>query len=277
MPVTEDQILELREAYREARVAIEQITDAVEREIGLASHRLEATETYKRLVVAGRGVEDRALQPLNVYVASLSGGENAERAVAWLDAKAREGAKKARSMLWAQLSGTAAVAAGSGVAAAVAFWDLFVGSAEAFGAALIIIVTTGGWAALHALRILSNAPAAAEELWANTWARAERTGVAADAALSNARRLALPLWVSTGVLQPPTPFTAKARARVRGLVAAAWLLGAVAVVLVAIGAYRQARTWWHHTKVHYGPPTITFQPSTPAFTVSTPTFTLPSQ
>jgi len=56
----------------------------------LAALRVEATETYNRLMSTGAGLSDPAVGPLKEYIASLSGGECAECAVTFLDTEAEE-------------------------------------------------------------------------------------------------------------------------------------------------------------------------------------------
>lgn len=52
MSASANEILKLRDAYREARTQIVANSDPIEREVGLAALRLEATHTYREAMTS---------------------------------------------------------------------------------------------------------------------------------------------------------------------------------------------------------------------------------
>lgn len=103
--------------YAAARALIDSLPDALERQIGLASLRLEATATYRQLATTGVIAYSDALSPLRDYVSALSGGERVEKVVGTVD---QYGAKQATALASAAFSG---VLTGMWAPSAIDRWD----------------------------------------------------------------------------------------------------------------------------------------------------------
>jgi hypothetical protein len=259
MAITRSQILETREALREARAEIDQERDQIEREVGLATLRLEATATYKRLVTTAAGLSDDTLAPLAEYVASLSGGETAERAVAYLDSQAKTAAKKASSHVNAAL-----VAGGlAGVGALVlGIVSQAVITAENIGAALFLLVIGGGSGLYALIRGLASVSGAAQSSFNRGWDWANSLGDRSDHALARVRQLELALWRATGAGGLPQPFTAAVRLRARIVLGISTVLAGIGILLIGVGFLRAANNWGNKTLHDITTPTYTL-PSTP--------------
>jgi hypothetical protein len=253
--ITKAQILELREAYREALTQIEGFSSAIEREVGLASHRREATDTYKRLMATGKGLDDQTLGPLNVYVSSLSGGESAEKAVTWLELKAQEGVKHATNVVVSKLIG-APLLGGAAVAAGV-FTQVAV-TAEALGGFIFTLIVGGGSGFYMIVRSFSAiGQSGADQMWDKGWARASSVGTVTDHAMQQPRLLELALWRATGAGALPQPFTARARGVAKFMLGVAWALAALGAILIVLGFARAASDWWNQNNPNRVP-TFTF-------------------
>lgn len=268
MPKGQPSIRELCEAYREARAAILQNPDPMEREIGLAALRLEAEHTYRELVTTARDLRDRDLAPLKEYVGNLTGGEAVERLVSGLDAEAEEGAKKALRDLTASLlvgTATGVVATILGIVTLAAGGAIAAG--EAVGGEALPLLFAGGSVTVMIARALyvaaQSASQATSEAWIKTWGWADSLGKTSDAAMRRARELQANIWhAATGGSWAFTPFTDKARTRAKLLVGTTWALLGLGAVLVGVGvlqaydayAAEQARL----PEFPSPPPTFTF-------------------
>src|SRR6185312_1838183 len=232
MPASANEILELRDAYREARTQIVSNPDPVEREVGLAALRLEATHTYREAVTSQAGLEDSALAPLGEYAQALQGGEAAEKAVAQLDAAALRFAKGAFSNLWAALTGTVLLASGLAVLNVIGFAAL---RANEVGTALAATVLAGGVGGVSVIRGMFYGARAAQDASVKSWAWASGVGVPSDFVLGQPRSLQTELLRRVGGRQVPRRFTTEARRRAQVVVGAMLVLAVVAVGLVAVG------------------------------------------
>jgi hypothetical protein len=238
LTATSAEIASLLDSYREARAAILALPDRVEREIGLATHRLEFRAFERTLSTSAVGVDEAARRALKEYAAELEGGEAAETAIDWLDG----GARKVLKDLTASLVGGVGVgvfvfAAGL---AAVAF-----DAAEATGELVVqgVVVLLGlpalGWFMIHLGRALAATASGAEAAMIASFGWAGQLGRAADAAMSTPRTKQAAVWhAATGQFgYHGRPFTEKARHRAELLVWAAWLLVAAGLCLIAYETY----------------------------------------
>jgi hypothetical protein len=234
MAVESSELLALRESYRAAKTAIENL-QGTEREVGLASLRLEAVATYGHLLTTAQGFRDEDAAMLKEYVVSLVGGESAEASVAWLDAQAKRLAKAAISTITNVLTG--GVLAG-GAATVVGVIVLIAGAAVDAGAGLVTAFLGGGSVTYAIWRTIGAAADGGQQAWIQSWGWASSIGVQSDAALADARHRSRAIWAgATGAPWRVRPFTAAARERAQLLVGAAWTLVAVGALLMAIGAW----------------------------------------
>lgn len=233
MSVERSELLELRESYRGARTAIEKL-DGLERDVGLASLRLEAVATYGHLVTTAQGLRDEDAAVLKEYVVNLVGGEDIEASVAWLDSQAKKLANSAISTITTVLSG--GVLAG-GAAAVAGVVVLIVSAGVDAGAGLATALLGGGSVAYFIVRTIGAAAEGGQQAWVKSWGWASSIGVASDAALADARQRSREIWATAiGAPWRGKLFTAAARQRAQVLVGAAWTLVAIGVLLIGIGA-----------------------------------------
>jgi hypothetical protein len=183
MPVGKSELLDLRESYRAARTAIEKLS-GLERDVGLASLRLEAVATYGHLLTTAQGLRDEDAAVLKEYVVNLVGGEDIEASVAWLDSQAKTLAKSALSTITSVLGG--GVLAG-GVATIAGVIVLIASAAVDAGAGLVTAFLGGGSVAYAIIRTIGAAAQGGQEAWIKSWSWASSVGVASDAALADAR------------------------------------------------------------------------------------------
>ncbi len=181
-----ERILELREAYREAGETIDRFAEGIEREVGLASLRLEATQTYNRLMSRGRGLKDSATDPLKAYVGSLSGGEFAEQSVRYLDQQARQAVIAAGKTLYSALLGTAAL---SGVTLTLGIVFAAAHTAENIGATAWAAFVAGGSAAYGLYRLVVASASGLSSGYIRSMDWASNVGRRSDAALAKLVRL----------------------------------------------------------------------------------------
>lgn len=235
MPKATSDFVQLREAYREARSQIDGL-DGMERDLGLAALRLEATHTYKQLATTAPGMRDEDLAVLKDYVDNLLGGEVSERVVASFDAQAERGAKALLSSLYASLAGTALVGV---LATAAGVFTTAVLTAEQLGAALVTAAVGGGAVLYGMIRAAIEGGKATEEAWIKSWGWASALGMRSDQAMGNARALQAKIaQAATGRAWSPHPFTEKARTRAQFVVGVAWVLVALGVALLGWGVVR---------------------------------------
>lgn len=234
MPVGRSELLELRESYRGARTAIEKLP-GTEREVGLASLRLEAVATYGHLMTTAQGLRDEDAAELKEYVVNLVGGESIEASVARLDAQAKKLAKSAISTITNLLGG--GVLAG-GAATVFGVVVLIAGAAVDAGAGLVTAFLGGGSVSYAIWRTFGVAAQSGQQAWIQSWGWASSIGVASDAALADARQRSREIWAcATGAPWRVQPFTVDARQRAQLLVGVAWTLVAIGAALMLIGAW----------------------------------------
>ncbi|HYP56379.1 MAG TPA: hypothetical protein VEQ41_08795 [Solirubrobacterales bacterium] len=218
----------LRTSYQEARARIEALADPVERDIGLATLRLEARHTLNQLRTTAAGLSEEDLRPLSAYVAALEGGEGAEAAVERIDATVeRVLSDVSSSLLTMQLVGAAsAIAAGLAWLAGV-FQDL--GSALAFG-----ILGGAAGPILTGTRFVGSA---SQEVGTAAWRWAEQLGGEAERAMERPREIERRLWAA--FVAAPWRYESlaeRARARAKRIILGVWFLVGFAAVAMAIGA-----------------------------------------
>lgn len=242
MTATLSDVEELREAYREARAKIANFADPLERDVGLAALRLEATRTYRELVTTAVGLSDTSVAPLKEYVANLTGGERVTMSVDALDRGAESFAKK----IFGDLAASLAVAQTVGVITVLA--DILLIAAvvgDHVGAFVFGVVLVGGGGLMFLLRSGQVVGPALESVWQRSWVWANTLGTYADAALEPARRAQAAVLAKSQAGGAALPwFTAKARTRSQLVMGAVWTAAAIAAVLVAIGVWKAATQWW---------------------------------
>jgi hypothetical protein len=227
--------LRLRDAYRLAKTTIEGF-DGLERDVGLASLRLEAVEAYKQFHSTGAGLRDADTAILKNYVDSLLGGEGVETSVAWLEARVKQLSTAAFSAILGYLL-TGVVAAIVLAVAGVVF-NLLAAVLSGIQAAVALILSSS--AAMHVVyRLLQPMSSGGQKLWIEGWGWASSLGKRSDAALAEPRRLGLEMWTAmTGTPWQPKPFTTAARGNAQGIVGFTWAVLLVGAGVVAVGALR---------------------------------------
>jgi len=261
MAVTASDVLELREAFRGARAQIDQSVDPIERDVGLASLRLEATETYKRVMSTGAGVTDDAIAPLKDYVASLSGGETAERAVALFDREAKQAISKASHAVNAALIGTSL---SGGVALVIGVVAQVVMTAQTVGAALFLLVIGGGSGGYAAVRLIAGVGGGVQSGMDRGWEWADNLGKWSDNVLASARELEAKVWRATGATSGVPFFTTRVRRRAQIIAFLSSAAVAIGIGLIVIGFVRAGAGWYNKEKGQLVPT------GTQPFTFTTP-------
>lgn len=241
MATTASDIERLREAYREARSTILGFADPLERDVGLAALRLEATHAYRELLTTARGLDDATLAPLKEYVGSLTGGE---RVVGGVDALDR-GAQALGKQVLKEALGALGLAKAGGFAALASVLGFLALALQGAGELLVGVALAGGSGLFLLLRAGQTVAPAAGQLWERSWARAAALGVPSDRALAEARTLQAHVLAGHGAAGLPTQrFTDRVRGWAQlGLVVVSLLL-AGAAILVVIGAYGAVSDWW---------------------------------
>lgn len=246
--VTSAKVKKLREAYRQAGEEINGMAaGSDEREIGLATLRQEATQTYNRLMGTPE-MRDATVKPFKEYVSTLTGGESVEKLVATVDAS---GAKVIRDVVSSLYKGVALGAVGTIVTLLV----LAATSAEDLGKALVPLLAGGSIPLFHVFRALTEGAEAGKSGWIRSWDWANGLGVASDRALMQARSLRNEIWPESAAHWASQQFTTKVRSRAKALLGVTWLLVALALLFVAIGVGKAAQ---ERTKPP-PPPDITIQ------------------
>ena len=223
-------VRELRDAYGDARAEIEKF-DGTEREIGLATLRLEATHTYKQLATTGSVFTDDDLAPLEKYVQNLIGGEGAERAMVWLEARAQSMAKQVFTSILSSIATgavTGTVLLGFGVIATVS------ASAHKLGVSIGSVIAASGTALYFFSRTVYQGGEVGHDAASKGWAWASTLGSESDRALAKARSLEVTLWRAVGASPwQYSPFTNKVRLRAQIVVAGVGALVVAGLMLVA--------------------------------------------
>lgn len=241
MPLTAREISELCEAYREARASILQIPNELERDVGLAALRLEALHAYRELATTATGLTDGTLAPLKEYASNLKGGERIESSVDALDNQAQSFASEVLKDLWGFLT-TGAVVGMFAVIADIVLLAAIAG--QRIGALIFGAVIAAGSALIFVIRSADVASRWLAQTWQATWDWASSLGVAADAALSEARRLQREmLQREAGGGLGLQRFTDRVRTRAQIVMGVAWSAVVIAGVLVAFGIVQAAMNW----------------------------------
>lgn len=239
MPLSAEEVHGLCETYRQTRAELEALPDPTERDVGLASLRLEATATYRQLVTTAAGLPPGRLAPLETYVANLVGGEAPERWVGTIDAQAEAAGKKVLQSLLATLSSGVLVGVLGTIAGVV---TVILTSGEALGLNIGSALLTGTVSAGVLLAVGRGLYAASQQVgesWLQTTGWAEGLGRQADLALGRAREAQRRVLArATGAAWNPAPFTAKARSRAVALVWLTWILLSLAAVLFVVGFFQ---------------------------------------
>jgi hypothetical protein len=232
----------LREAYREARTQISQYPNQLERDIGLAALRLEASQAYRELVTTAVGLTDAQAAPLKEYVANLTGGEAVSSSIDALDRSAESFAKKVMRDLMATL----ALAQTVGLIATLGNLLLLAALiGDAAGAFLFGLLVAGGSGVMFLLRGGQVAGEALGSAWNSSWTWANGLGAASDKALEPARRAQAAVLARARAAALPIPrFTDRVRTRAKAVIGFAWAAVGIAAVLIALGAVKAATDWW---------------------------------
>lgn len=233
MVASAQDMAELRERYQKARSAIAGFDDPLEREVGLATLRLEGEHTLKELRTTASGLNEADLQPLTTLVGSLSGGENAERAVKSVDKAGRSALKDVAK----SLEGSTVVGGGSFVIGAL-LW-VFNLTVDAGSAAAAGILALGGIGFFALLRSVQAAGPEMIEAAGQVWDRASGLGDATELAMAPPREMAMQIWrrAAGGAPWRYTPFALSAKRRAMAIVIACAAAIAFAASGFAYGAY----------------------------------------
>jgi hypothetical protein len=213
-------VLELRNAYSQARAAIENLSDPLEKGIGLATLRLESTQTFKQLVTTAPEVSRALLDPLEEYASNVVGGEDQERWVRTIDEQAQKAANTMLAQLTSMISGTAATGL---LTTIIGIITLIWASGEHAGADFAAALLAGTVPIAILARSVYYAWQGVQTTWLKTTSWADSVGRQSDAAMETARdRQRSLLRAATGTSWVPEAFTEKARSRATGVVTFAW-------------------------------------------------------
>lgn len=221
-------IAALRTSFQHARGEIETFDDPIERNIGLATLRLEAAHTLNQLRTTGRDLSERDLEPLSTYVVALTGGETAEAAVAKVDGAAEEVLRDVgMSLAKMKLTGSIATIFG--------FVVLIFNRAAAVGSGAALAIMAGNSLAFYlALRLFVTYGPVAERAMNASYGWASSLGARSERALLPARQIQQRLWATyTGAPWRYRSLAAKAQTRAKLIIVFFW--GAIVFVAVAFG------------------------------------------
>lgn len=226
------EVAELRERYQEARSAIAGFDDPLEREVGFATLRLEGEHTVQQLRTTAVGLTEADLQPLTTLVGSLSGGENAERAVKSVDKVARSALKDVTK----SLESTTVLGGGSVVIGALLWiFNLTVDAGSAAAAGVLALGGVGFFALLRGTQAFGPEMLKAAE---QVWERASGLGEATEREMARPREMELQIWRrAAGAPWRYTPFALRARRRATAIVIACAAAIGFAASGFAYGAY----------------------------------------
>jgi hypothetical protein len=207
------EVSELREVFRGAWRSVESLPPGLERDLGMATLRLEAAWSFARLTARHNGgPPDPELELLGGFVAEDDGAEAAEELLRRVTRGLRSGV---HAGVLATLAGAAAVGLASSERRMPAILAALVG--------LVVVLVVAG-------RVLWFADLAGREPHAHDWRWARTLGRRVDLALA-------PLLVLETALcgEPPAPFTAVVRRRVVRLVLTTWALVDLGAMLALVG------------------------------------------
>lgn len=236
------QVQQLIDGYRKAALALDRESNRVEKEIGRAALRTNATQMLKYISTRSVGVGEATLQPLRQWVADYSGGDVAERAIAGFDNAATNVAKNALREVgqWA-LKGNSLLMVGGVFGTITGVVLGIVDFGRDAGASLITALAAGaipGGLLLLVLRGTAQAGSEAVEFARTSWAAASALGVRAMNVLeSNALVAEREIMQTLGTPHIGVPLVSQARSRAQtivGLGIAAVLAG---LIFLGVGLY----------------------------------------
>lgn len=232
--ITKTQIDAQCREYATARALIDVLPDALERQIGLAALRLEATATYQQLATTGASASSGALSPLRDYVSALSGGERVEKIVGTVDQNAQ---KQAIAIVSAATTGalTGVWALPAAFGALFSFLSLFTNVLVSLGQNLAGAFLAGAIPVILVVRALQYGPKVANSAVSaaqGSWRWAKELGSRSDHALTQARNLQADLWRAAGGSAARTGSEFTSKARDRATVAVGFLIGVTILGLI---------------------------------------------
>lgn len=210
---TGSEVSELREVFRGAWRSVETLPPGLERDLGMATLRLEAAWSFARLTARRNGgPPDPELELLGGFVAEDDGAEAAEDLLRRVTRGLRSGV---HAGLFATLTGAAAVGLASSDRRGPALLAALL--------SLVVVLVVAG-------RVLWFADLAGREPHAHDWKWARTLGRRVDTALA-------PLLILEAAVcaEPPKPFTAVVRRRVVRLVLTTWVFLDLGAMLALVG------------------------------------------
>lgn len=257
----------LVDTYRRAALALDGVTDPVERELGQATLRLNAISTLSHVASKSIGVAEEALSSLRQWIQDYSGsGDVAPKVVNQIDSTLKDvGVRALKEVAGWAWNGNAMVL-GVGVFGTIFGVGLtIVDIGHQAGSALITALLTGaipGSVIYLAIRSGSQAGPAIARGVRTTWTDASALGSVAEKVLLEtclpAERV---VWAAVGGKPyPGVPFIARARTRARWIVGSAIVIAGIGLALFLIGVVRAYNEWqeaqalalvtWQATQVH---------------------------
>jgi hypothetical protein len=231
----EKDIIALCDSYGDARKEIEDLEDEVERQIGLGTLRLEASQTLTRLRNARPPLPSNQIKPLEDYVGTSRGGRVAE----WSVKAVEKGASKASKEVFSSLRETILTGSAAGVFAVLLAVGIFVvDSGQAFMTSLVLL---GGGALWYFARGVEAAVSNGHRVLFESWDWACGLGSATERALTTPRQHERRLWSrvsGSSALAHPETLAARARRAAQLVVAATWIAIISASLLFAWGCYK---------------------------------------
>jgi hypothetical protein len=228
-PTSKADVARLRSAYEQAWADMAQTSDDVDRQIGLATIRIDAAQAHARLAAAPH-VSERDLAPMTAYVRELKGGEAAEWSVKQVD---RYAAKVLRDAFQSLVVGAWVGAAASVVAFITSVSIL----AQDAGAGLGKAALGGGVVIAVLARVVYYGSKGTEKAWIKSWGWAGGLGRRAENALAPVREIEKRiLKAPAAALAASQTFAARARTRAQIILGLTWSLLAFAAIMAVIGA-----------------------------------------
>jgi hypothetical protein len=211
------QAAELRAAYQGARGQIEGFDDALERDVGLGTLRLEAVDTVGCLRGSGKRLTEADLSPLRSYVDSLTGGEKAEAAVKKID-------QTATSVLGEIFKSLAGVPVAGGLALAIGIGSSAISSLISAGAGAHTVLGLLPLGVVFVVwHLTGRAAQQIDHLRQYSWWWATQLGRRTETAMAEPRRLEQQLWSKhVGTPRSHQTLASKARARAMLIVGIGW-------------------------------------------------------
>ena len=193
--LTDASVRTLVDHYIAARRQVDVLPDALERQIGLASLRVESQQTLDQAATTAMVQSPQTLAPLRDFVEHSKGGEQLEKALAKTNDKAAAAAGTlGKYVLTGIFTGVWAWPAAASVIGVVLS---FAGVLQSLGKAAsgIVFVSGGAWVLGRFLTAAAQGAANAAD---GSWAWAEGLGSTADKTLSAARAEQGRVWSEIG-------------------------------------------------------------------------------